>query len=97
MGLTPQGWCQNGWFAVGQGQLSKKQHCGCGRYFQLMLDFILLPATQEAFAGIDDDADEALEIGQAQVLSQNQAEPSPGKPHLTLYTWRGPTLPASVP
>ncbi|CAI5790244.1 pre-rRNA 2' [Podarcis lilfordi] len=32
---------------------------------------------KEAFAGIDDDADEALEIGQAQVLSQNRAEPPP--------------------
>ncbi|KAJ6658210.1 hypothetical protein lerEdw1_001477 [Lerista edwardsae] len=32
---------------------------------------------KEAFAGIDDDADEALEIGQAQVLSRNQAEPLP--------------------
>ncbi|ETE70100.1 putative rRNA methyltransferase 3 [Ophiophagus hannah] len=31
----------------------------------------------EAFAGIDDNADEALEIGQAQVLSQNQAEHPP--------------------
>ncbi|KAF7239199.1 pre-rRNA 2'-O-ribose RNA methyltransferase FTSJ3 [Varanus komodoensis] len=30
---------------------------------------------KEAFAGIDDYADEALEIGQAQVLSQNRAEP----------------------
>uniref|UniRef100_T1DL74 pre-rRNA processing protein FTSJ3 n=1 Tax=Crotalus horridus TaxID=35024 RepID=T1DL74_CROHD len=32
---------------------------------------------KEAFAGIDDDADEALEIGQAQVLSQNWAEHPP--------------------
>ncbi|KAJ7313619.1 hypothetical protein JRQ81_005165 [Phrynocephalus forsythii] len=32
---------------------------------------------KEAFAGIDDDADEALEIGQAQALSQRQAEPPP--------------------
>ncbi|XP_062840225.1 pre-rRNA 2'-O-ribose RNA methyltransferase FTSJ3 [Anolis carolinensis] len=32
---------------------------------------------KEIFAGIDDDADEALEIGQAQVLSQNQADNSP--------------------
>ncbi|XP_042332838.1 pre-rRNA 2'-O-ribose RNA methyltransferase FTSJ3 [Sceloporus undulatus] len=32
---------------------------------------------KEVFAGIDDDADEALEIGQAQVLSQSQAEPPP--------------------
>ncbi|XP_066483738.1 pre-rRNA 2'-O-ribose RNA methyltransferase FTSJ3 [Tiliqua scincoides] len=32
---------------------------------------------KEAFAGIDDDADEALEIGQAQVLSQTQEEPLP--------------------
>ncbi|XP_063156791.1 pre-rRNA 2'-O-ribose RNA methyltransferase FTSJ3 [Candoia aspera] len=32
---------------------------------------------KEAFAGIDDDADEALEIGQAQVLSQNRAELPP--------------------
>uniref|UniRef100_A0A6J0T2S0 pre-rRNA processing protein FTSJ3 n=1 Tax=Pogona vitticeps TaxID=103695 RepID=A0A6J0T2S0_9SAUR len=30
---------------------------------------------KEAFAGIDDDADEALEIGQAQSLSQRQAQP----------------------
>nr|XP_020641240.1 LOW QUALITY PROTEIN: pre-rRNA processing protein FTSJ3 [Pogona vitticeps] len=30
---------------------------------------------KEAFAGIDDDADEALEIGQAQTLSQRQAQP----------------------
>ncbi|XP_013924548.1 PREDICTED: pre-rRNA processing protein FTSJ3 [Thamnophis sirtalis] len=32
---------------------------------------------KEAFAGIDDNADEALEIGQAQVLSQNRAEHPP--------------------
>ncbi|XP_062994818.1 pre-rRNA 2'-O-ribose RNA methyltransferase FTSJ3 [Elgaria multicarinata webbii] len=32
---------------------------------------------KEAFAGIDDDADEVLEIGQAQVLSQSRAEPPP--------------------
>ncbi|KAG8140030.1 hypothetical protein E2320_002758 [Naja naja] len=31
----------------------------------------------EAFAGIDDNTDEALEIGQAQVLSQNRAEHPP--------------------
>lgn len=42
----------------------------------------LFSAVQEAFAGIDDDADEALEIGQAQVLSQNRAEPPPGKSHI---------------
>uniref|UniRef100_G1KUJ1 FtsJ RNA 2'-O-methyltransferase 3 n=1 Tax=Anolis carolinensis TaxID=28377 RepID=G1KUJ1_ANOCA len=39
---------------------------------------------KEIFAGIDDDADEALEIGQAQVLSQNQADNSPGKSFLSL-------------
>ncbi|XP_007429240.1 pre-rRNA processing protein FTSJ3 [Python bivittatus] len=32
---------------------------------------------KEAFAEIDDDADEALEIGQAQVLSQNRGELTP--------------------
>lgn len=59
------------------------------------LNFVF-PTIQEAFAGIDDNDDEALEIGQAQVLSQNQAEPLPGKPHLTLYLGRGSALAASV-
>lgn len=40
---------------------------------------LVLPSVQESFAGIDEEADEVLEIKQAQTLSQSQAKPSPGR------------------